>query len=447
MHAPRATDARLRLLSGLARAPLVFRAVTPDLALDRRPFRRLIALAAACAALVACHTPALAQEPPAAPRVEMLAARPRLGLWVLCEGSQRALETPGKIPALLGDAQSLGVTDLFVQVHRGGRAWFDSSLADASPYARMRAAADGDDPLRRLVAAAHERGLRVHAWVNVLSLAANRTAPALAALGPGAVQVDRRGRSVLDYPALELPAPDRTLLRMGTPAVWLDPGAPGVAALLARTYAELVQRYPELDGLHLDYVRHPDVLPFSPGSRFGVGLDFGYGAASRARFRGETGLEAPFDGDLQNASTWDDWRRGTVTATVRAIADAARAARPGLLVSAAVWAYAERSYLSLFQDWPGWLDAGLLDFAVPMIYTQDDRLLDYELRSYAGLAPKRIWSGLGAWLFTDDPARAAAQLAAARRAGIAGAVLFSWDAIADAPALRAALVAKAHHGG
>jgi uncharacterized lipoprotein YddW (UPF0748 family) len=366
-------------------------------------------------------------------------------MWVPCEGSQRVLEQPAKIRTLLDDAHALGVTDLFVQVHRGGRAWFDSSYADTTPYARLRAAAGGD-ALRQLVSAAHERGLRVHAWVNVLSLAANRSAPALAALGPGALQVDRRGRSVLDYPQLELPAPDRTLLRMGTPALWLDPGAPGVAELAARTYAELVARYPELDGLHLDYIRHPDVLPFSPGARFGVGLDFGYGAASRARFRAETGLEAPFGDDLRNANAWDDWRRATVTTTVRAIADAARSARPGLLVSAAVWAYPERSYLSLFQDWPGWLDAGLLDFAVPMIYTRDDRLLDYELRGYGGLDARWIWSGLGVWLFSSEPQRAAAQLAMSRRAGIAGASLFSWDAIAEDPALRAALVAEAQHG-
>jgi len=406
-----------------------------------------IALAAGLAG--ACSTPAPTSEPvsPAAPAPAAGAERGRLALWVLCEGSQRVLEHPEKIPALLDDAQALGASDLFVQVHRGGRAWFESSLADAAPYARMREAAGGADPLRQLVAAAHARGLRVHAWVNVLSLASNRTAPALAALGSGAVQVDRRGRSVLDYPQLELPAPERTLLRMGTPAVWLDPGAPGVAELAARTYAELVTRYPELDGLHLDYIRHPDVLPFSPGARFGVGLDFGYGAASRARFERETGLAAPFRDDLRNANAWDDWRRASVTATVRGVADAARAARPGLLVSAAVWAYPERSYLSLFQDWPGWLDDGLLDFAVPMVYTRDDRLLGYELRSYAGLDSRRIWSGLGAWLFASEPARAAAQLEAARSAGLGGAALFSWDAIADAPALRAALEAEARDGG
>ena len=61
----------------------------------------------------------------------------RRGMWVLCQGSQRVLEHPDRIPMLIDDALALGVTDLFVQVYRGGRAWFDSSLADPSPYKKI----------------------------------------------------------------------------------------------------------------------------------------------------------------------------------------------------------------------------------------------------------------------------------------------------------------------
>jgi hypothetical protein len=48
-------------------------------------------------------------------------------------------------------------------------------------------------------------------------------------------------------------------------------------------------------------------------------------------------------------------------------------------------------------------------------------------------------------LFAAEPARAAAQLRAARAAGLAGVALFSWDALADAPPLRAALAAEVQH--
>ena len=190
-------------------------------------------------------------------------------LWVLCEGSRRVLEDPARVRLLIEHARALGASDLFVQVYRGGRAWYNASLADATPY-RELLAKTGTDTLAQLLELAHASGLRVHAWVNVLSLSSNRDALLLRHLGREAVQTDRRGRSLLDFPDLVVPPPDGAWYRMGTPAIYLDPGAPGVSDWLAAIFAELVLRYPALDGLHLDYVRHPDVLPFIPGSGFGV---------------------------------------------------------------------------------------------------------------------------------------------------------------------------------
>ena len=348
----------------------------------------------------------------------------------------RVLDDPARIPKLIADARALGTTDLFVQVYRGGRSWFDSSIADATPHRAL----NGADALAQLLDAAHANGLRVHAWMNALSLSENRSATLLARLGPDAVQVDRRSRSVLSYPDLEVPAPDRAYYRMRTRQVWLDPAAPSVPDTLASIVAELVTRHPTLDGVHLDYIRHPDVLPFSPGSRFGVGLDFGYGAASRARFQRETGLAAPLGDSVANADRFDDWRRERVTEVVRRVGDAARAAKPSIEMSAAVWAYADRAYLSIFQDWRGWIEARLVDFAVPMAYTTDDRLLRYlAAASVGGVGGDRVWIGLGSWLFASDPARARAQRDLALAVHPAGISLFSYDAIHDAPALRAAL--------
>lgn len=373
---------------------------------------------------------------------------PPRGLWVLAEGSQRVLEHPEHLEPLLEDALALGVTDLFVQVYRGGRAWFASSLAGAEPHAVARRAYGGRDPLRTLVAAAHARGLRVHAWVNVLSLAAHPDARIVQDLGPTAVLVDQKGRSILDYPDFELPAPDREWYRMGTPAVWLDPAAPGVAERLVATFAELLRLHPELDGLHLDYVRYADVLPFTPGTRFGVGLSFGFGEASRARFRAETGRVAPFGDSLAHGDRFDAWRREKLGELVAGIARSARAERPGLRVSAAVIADRERAYLVDFQDWAGWLDAGWLDFAVPMLYTRDTQLVRHGVEALSGLARRReLWVGLGSWLFAGEPAEAARQLALVDAEPSLGSALFSWDSIRETPALRAGLVeAEARRG-
>lgn len=433
------------------------------MSVERRAAKRPLRPALGCARVLACalalaagcgegeaprsralEGPAGGSEPASARRDAPPEPVARRGLWVLCEGSQRVLEHRERLPLLLDDAEALGVTDLFVQVYRGGRAWFDSSRADTTPYQRVwRVGSGGErrDALRVLIERAHARGLRVHAWVNALQLAANPDAPIVEDLGRAAVAVDHRGRSLLDYPAYEVPPPDRRYYRLGTPGVWLDPAAPGVADWLAGTFAELVRRYPELDGLHLDYIRYPDALPFAPGSRFGVGLHFGYGEATRARFREETGLRAPFGDRLGPATRWDDWRRGKLTRLVREVARRAREAHPEeLLVSAAVLADRERAYLVDLQDWPGWLDAGAIDVAVPMLYSLDTRLVRYGVQALSGLARDRpIWVGLGSWLFADDPKEAVHQLRFVEREPRLGSALFSWDSIREAPELRAAL--------
>ncbi len=402
----------------------------------RFPVPQLICLGALAA--LACGEADDAAAPQTAPQAVVEAPRAR-GLWVLCQGSQRVLDHPDRIPHLIETARALGATDLFVQVYRGGRAWFDSTAADAAPY-RAVLAATGSDPLIDLIAQAHAANLRVHGWVNALSLSTNRDAPIVRDLGRQAVIVDRFGRSVLDYPNLDVPQPDRKLARMGTPAVWLDPAAPGVAERLALTFGELVDRYPELDGVHLDYIRYPDVLPFVPGSRFGVGLDFGYGETTRARFKLETGLVGPIGDSLGNANRWDDWRRDQLTALVETVRFAVRSANPDVELSAAVWSWADRAYLSLGQDWRRWLEDDLLDFAVPMAYTLDDRVLRYQAENFANLpTADRIWIGLGTWLFARNPERALVQIDIVEGAGSAGDSLFSYDSIADSPALLAAL--------
>lgn len=372
------------------------------------------------------------------------------GMWVLAEGSQRVLEDIKRVGPLLDVAEQLHVSDLFVQVYRGGRSWYPSVIADQTPFTQAQTP-EGIDVLARLIAQAHTRGIRIHGWVNVLSLSARSQSKILDELGPGAILVDSRGRSLLEYPDMEVPEPDRQFYRMGTRGLYLDAAAPGVADRLTATFVELIETYPTLDGLHLDYIRHPGALPFIPGSRFGVGLDFGYGQASQKRFQQETGLAGPYRDAknpdptrLINQNAWDDWRRDKVTQLVREIGEATRAVQPDLILSAAVNSYVDRAYLSLSQDWLRWLEDGYIDLALPMTYTLDDRLLRYQVEHFARSAyADRIWPGLGTWLFAKRPAGALEQIEIADQAGASRIVLFSYDSIADSPALLAALVSAA----
>ena len=97
-------------------------------------------------------------------------------------------------------------------------------------------------------------------------------------------------------------------------------------------------------------------------------------------------------------------------------------------------------YLSEGQDWRRWLEDDLIEFAIPMAYTLDNRMFRYLVEGFASAAhADRIWVGQGTWLFAKRPSAALEQLQLTRDVGTAGEVLFSYDSIADAPALRDAL--------
>ncbi len=386
--------------------------------------RALLRLSLATLLVCACSRdePVNVEPPPAAATSSTRAA---FGLWVLAEGSERVLESPEKIAMLIERAVALGVSDLFVQVHRGGRSWFPSTHADDAPWRALRADdPSAPDPLNDLIARAHARGLRVHAWFNCLNLAMNRNATIVQTIGRDAIIVDNKGRSLLDYSEANVPKPDRAYLQLETPGFWLDPAEPRVVEELAATVADLVRSAPDLDGLHLDYIRYPYALPITPGSRFALGLDYGYGPAARERF-------AAANGGFARGDAWDAFRRERVRELVAALAGQIPATWQ---ISVAALAYADRAYLTSFQDWRRWLDEGLIDFAVAMAYTRDDRLLRYQAHALGhGVGGDRVWIGLGAWLFAAEPTRILEQLALAREATPSGVVLFSYDGLAAKP--------------
>src|SRR5690606_3152397 len=75
---------------------------------------------------------------------------PIRGLWVLAEGGVRVLDDPARIEPLLARAARLGVTDLFVQVYRGGRAFYP---ADPAVERAPSATGAGGDALALLLEA------------------------------------------------------------------------------------------------------------------------------------------------------------------------------------------------------------------------------------------------------------------------------------------------------
>jgi uncharacterized lipoprotein YddW (UPF0748 family) len=326
------------------------------------------------------------------------------GLWVVRTG----LVSPEAVDRVVDDAARAGFNALFAQVRGRCDAFYRSSLVPSSPL--IPKAAGGFDPLDRLVQRAHARGLQVHAWINVLLCA-----PASRALPPG--HLLRR------YPSYAM-VPGGSERADGE-GVFLSPSSAGVHRHLEAVVRELVRGYP-LDGLHLDYIRYP-------------GPAYDYSPAARGAFERYQELSGRAAAPPERVpEAWAQYRRDALTALTWRLARAAREERPGLRLSAAVIADPEQALNQKFQDWPSWLEHGVLDAVAPMTYAADPDVFRRQVGETLARAHRgQVWAGIGAYRLSL--AAVVGRVHEARAAGTAGVVVFSHESLApaDVPALRA----------
>lgn len=205
-----------------------------------------------------------------------------------------------------------------------------------------------DETLFRLC---KEAGLEAHYWKWTMNRAE------LLNVHPDWFAVNRKGESTYDKPAYV------NYYR------FLCPNHEGVAQYLADDYVKIAH-LPYVDGVHLDYVRFPDVvLPVSLWKNYGIEqtsehpeYDYCYCDVCRAKFKAQTGrdpMELKFPMEDQS---WINFRLDAITNVVSQITKAVKA--NGKAISAAVFPGPSMAKKMVRQDWGNWS----LDAYYPMIY-------------------------------------------------------------------------------
>ena len=196
-----------------------------------------------------------------------------------------------------------------------------------------------------------EAGLEAHYWKWTMNRAE------CLETHPDWFAVNRKGESCFDHPAYV--DYDR----------FLCPSHEGVPEYLAEDYLKMAN-LPYVDGMHLDYVRFPDViLPVSLWKNYGIEqtqelpeYDFCYCDVCRAKFKALTGkdpLELKFPMEDQS---WLNFRYDAITHVVKTIA--ARLKTEGKTLTSAVFPGPTMAKRMVRQDWGNWP----LDAYFPMIY-------------------------------------------------------------------------------
>ncbi len=293
-------------------------------------------------------------------------------------------------------------------------------------FARLRAAGIGGVLVggggTELVAgAAHAEGLDFQRWTWVLNRAGDEWAKEH---HPEWYTVSRNGESSLEHP------PYVGYYR------WVCPTRPAVREYLRGVVDEIASD-PNVDGVHLDYIRHADViLPVGLWAKYDLvqdrehpEFDFCYCEVCRETFKAESGTD-PLDlYDPTQDVAWREFRWNSVTGLVRVLADAVHAR--GKRITAAVFptpTIARRLVRQAWERWP-------LDAVFPMLYHEFynegiDWIGTATAEGVAALPESTpLYSGL--YLPTMSPEELGRAVRAAADGGAAGVSLFEMNGLSD----------------
>jgi uncharacterized lipoprotein YddW (UPF0748 family) len=380
--------------------------------------------------------PSATPAAPASPSTKPAAAKAAeiRGLWVL----RGSLTSPQKIDRLVQSAARSGFNTLLLQVRGRGDAYYASTLEP-----RGVGVPAGFDPLAYATAAAARANLRVHVWFNVDFVSSTAQLPTdpshivnahpewLMVPRPIAAELARLGPRHRQYVPKLVEWTKRNA--GGVEGLFASPVTPDAAQHVERVITDIVTRYP-VSGVHLDYIRYPNEA-------------FDHSQAALAAFRESLQRELTpsdrqrLDDRLRREplvyadafpERWTAFRRLRLADLVARIRGAVHRVRPDALITAAVIPDAREAFEHKLQDWPDWARRGLVDAFCPMAYTASLPAFNRQVAAArAAAAPQAVWAGIGAYRLT--PAQTVDHIAAARQAGAAGVILFSYDSLAEGP--------------
>ncbi len=276
----------------------------------------------------------------------------------------------GAIDTVLVDLQANGQNTLLAEVRYRADAIYipnkqDSSYINTETRSHVMKGSSFD-ALEYLLQEAKKYDIKVHAWITVLVV----TPHDLTKLPLDHFYYKHGDWITTDLSGIRMPL-------TSAEGYFVDPGIEEVRKYTLNFISDLLLNYPQLAGLHLDYIRYP-------------GEDYGYHPQAMEVF--EQSLRPNTYGNRMV------WKEEILTAFVKDIYQRVKELNPKLELSAAVVADKVKARAKYSQNWQDWLDQGIIDRVYLMAYTKDDKLLERQLQDPELLKFKdKVVVGLRAW--------------------------------------------------
>lgn len=291
---------------------------------------------------------------------------------------------------------------VYLEAWWNGRTIYPTHVPDAA----QNPIYNGFDVLQAYIEEGKSLGLDIHAWVENFRGGDETPGPALAAHPDWGI-MSRQGHA---YEIAD-----------NAKKYYFNPALPAVRDHLSAIYNELITKY-EIAGLHLDFTRYPHSRDYSN--------DFGYDPYTKGLFQQKYGADplALKQGD----ALWDTWlrfRTEMINSWVDRVVAEARAAKPQLFLSAAVWPNYDTAPALFAQEAKTWAAHNAIDQFVHMSYVRDASLLVGDLNKSLDIAGGKAFvaSGIGAYM-NLQPTMIAEQIREVNRAGGNGTSMFEFEA-------------------
>lgn len=242
--------------------------------------------------------------------------------------------------------KSLFITDIFVHVRPFCDAIYESQYFPL----RQTAVGQGFDVLQFMINAAHEKGIRVHAWVNPYRVSRSADSEALPQDSPA-------------YRWLHSESAEEKANAIICDGIYLNPASAAARRLVTDGIRELVEKY-EVDGVHFDDYFYPSAE---------AAIDSADYTAYCA------GAKAPLE--------LYDWRRANVNALISGVYTAIKFQNKDIVFSVSPAASVESNYNNLFADVETWVKSGCVDMLIPQLYFG----FDYPAEEYRFDALIKVW--------------------------------------------------------
>jgi|GEM_PF-315593 len=290
------------------------------------------------------------------------------------------------------------------QVRGNGTVFYESEL---EPWAWELTGPDpstlgqnpGWNPLEVAIERAHEKGMKILAYMN--------TYPGWRGTTPPPPQVPQLWNTHRNWFCWDSSG---TTMTLSSHYVTLSPGVPEVEDYLTAIYKEMISKY-NVDGVHYDYVRYPT-------------SDYSWDPVSLQRFFDQYG------GTPETMpSQWDQFRRDLVTGLVERVFNEGKPIKQNMLFTGATWSSYSSGYNSYFQDSWGWIASGIMDVSHPMTYTSSLGTFSSRATEHIEHAADRfVAPGIGAHNI-GDVETFIAQVERSRNLGGHGLTVFAYSSL------------------